>query len=116
MTLTGDGSSAIRLRGARVSSSIFPMLGLRPAMGRLFEPGEESRGADAVVLVAHRGWQRHLAGDPSILGRRLTLRWPSRDSIVGVRGARSSRFPIARPTSGSVRAARSSGGTLMRAR
>lgn len=59
MTLTEHGT-AVRLRGARVSSSIFPMLGVQPVMGRVFEPSEEARGADAVVLIAHRVWQGNL--------------------------------------------------------
>jgi putative ABC transport system permease protein len=84
MTLTENGS-AIRLRGARVSPGIFPMLGLQPVMGRLFESGEENRGADSVVIVAHRAWQRHLGSDPSILSRSITLEGRSY-SIIGVMG------------------------------
>jgi putative ABC transport system permease protein len=92
MTLIENGR-AVRLRGARVSPSIFPMLGLQPAMGRLFEPGEEGRGADAVAIVAHRTWQRHLGGDSSILRQHRSITLDGRAySIVGVMGPDAS-FP-----------------------
>jgi hypothetical protein len=47
MTLIERGA-ATRLRGARVSPAIFPMLRLHPLLGRVFIPAEEARGADAV--------------------------------------------------------------------
>jgi putative ABC transport system permease protein len=61
MTLTGQGTSprlSSRLKGARVSAALLPMLGLRSEIGRLFEPREERRGTDAVVVLAHGAWQR----------------------------------------------------------
>jgi hypothetical protein len=39
-TLTGDGD-AERLPGARVSAEFFPMLGVKPALGRVFWPEED---------------------------------------------------------------------------
>jgi putative ABC transport system permease protein len=92
MTLTGQETS-VRLRGARVSSSIFPMLGLRATLGRTFVTGEEVRGADAVVLLSHGVWQRFFARDPAIVGRVLTLDGRGYQ-VVGVMG-QDSEFPDA---------------------
>jgi putative ABC transport system permease protein len=72
MTLIERGA-ATRLRGARVSPAVFPMLRLYPLLGRVFMPAEEARGADAVVLLAHHVWQRQLGGDPGAVGRVVTL-------------------------------------------
>lgn len=42
-------------------------------MGRGFRKGEGDPGANAVVLLSHRLWQRRFASDPRILGRSITL-------------------------------------------
>jgi putative ABC transport system permease protein len=84
MSLTGQGPS-VRLRGARVSSSVFPMLGLSGTIGRTFVLGEEVRGSDAVVILGHGVWQRLFARDPAVIGRMLTL--DSRAyQVIGVMG------------------------------
>jgi predicted permease len=61
-----------------VTASYFELLGAEPAQGRFFTDGE----TDAVVISA-RLWQNELAGDPSIVGRRLRLNGVER-TIVGV--------------------------------
>jgi putative ABC transport system permease protein len=71
-TLTGDGD-AERLPGARVSAEFFPMLGVKPALGRVFRPEEDRPGAERVVMLHHNAWQRRFGGDPGIVGRTLTL-------------------------------------------
>jgi putative ABC transport system permease protein len=71
-TLTGDGD-AERLPGARVSAEFFPMLGVKPALGRVFRPEEDRPGAERVVMLHHKVWQRRFGGDPGIVGRTLTL-------------------------------------------
>ena len=92
MSLTGQASS-VRLRGARVSPSVFPMLGLQGIIGRTFAPGEEVRGSDAVVILSHGVWQRLFARDPQIIGRMLTLDTRAYQ-VVGVMGA-DCEFPDA---------------------
>jgi len=55
-----------------VSGSYFPVLGLRPGLGRLLEPGDDSVDgvADSIVL-SHAYWQAEFGGDPDVLGRTL---------------------------------------------
>ncbi len=60
-----------RLGGARVTASMFPMLGLRPALGRFFEPSEDLAGR--VVVIGHGVWQRKFGGDSSIIGRSIRV-------------------------------------------
>ncbi len=60
------------IRGQFVTASFFPLLGVQPAIGRLYTAEEAGAGAKVVVL-SHRLWQRRFAGDPAVLGRSLEL-------------------------------------------
>ena len=79
-TLTGLGD-AVQLFGGRVTSNYFDMLGVRPIRGRNFLPNEEE-GAD-VAMVTENFWRKRLGGDPSVLGRSITLDGVAH-TIVGV--------------------------------
>jgi putative ABC transport system permease protein len=72
LTLTGEGG-AERISGARVSASFFPVLGIRPLLGRIFSAQEDRPGREDTVLLGYGLWQRRFAGDPKILGRVLAL-------------------------------------------
>ena len=67
----GDGE-AERVDAADVSPELFPLLGVRPQLGRGFLPGEDVPGRDRVLLLSHALWQRRFGGDPSIVGRTIT--------------------------------------------
>ncbi|HWM90653.1 MAG TPA: ABC transporter permease [Thermoanaerobaculia bacterium] len=56
----------------RVTAGYFPVLGVRPALGRLFSEEEETRG-DRVALLSHGLWQRRFGGDAGIVGRTVGL-------------------------------------------
>ncbi len=86
MNLTGQGE-AQRLQGATVSANFFSILGAQPAIGRTFEAGEDVPGRDSLVILSHALWQKKFAGDPSILGRMITLDGVGRE-VVGVMPAR----------------------------
>ena len=60
--------------GQVVTSNHFAMLGVQPALGRLLVPSDDDPGAERVVVIAHRMWQREFGGDPAIAGKKLTLR------------------------------------------
>ncbi len=60
--------------GQVVTSNHFTMLGVQPALGRLLVPSDDDPGAERVVVIAHRMWQREFGGDPAVAGRTLTLR------------------------------------------
>ena len=65
----GGGESPERVAALRVTASIFPLLGVRPLLGRTPLPQEEEKGHEHVVVLGYGVWQRHFAGDPSVLGR-----------------------------------------------
>lgn len=60
--------------GMLVSGNFFQVLGVEPKLGRSFTPEEdEVPGRDAVVVLGHDFWEKHLGADPAIIGRRVTL-------------------------------------------
>ncbi len=63
-----------RLRGEAVTPGYFELIGMRPALGRLFTAAEQRAGGPPVVLIGHDLWQRRFAGDPGVLGRPLVVR------------------------------------------
>ena len=75
---------ADRVRVETVAASYFPLLGARPALGRVFGAAEDSvPDRDAVAVISHDLWQRRYAADPGVLGGTLRLnRRPF--TIVGV--------------------------------
>jgi putative ABC transport system permease protein len=75
--------SAIRVRGARVTSNFFDVMGVRPMLGRAFAPGEDRPGTNRVVVLSHRLWQQRLHGDPNAVGRLVVVNDVPR-TIVGI--------------------------------
>src|SRR5215469_9604040 len=78
------GDHVESLMGELVNGDYFPLLGLRPAAGRLFGPQDDvTPGAHPVVILSHDYWQRVFGGDPSAVGRKMRL--SGREyTIVGV--------------------------------
>jgi putative ABC transport system permease protein len=62
-----------RLLATQVSASLFPMLGIEPAVGRFFLEEEDRPGAESVVVLSHRLWQRRFGGSPEIIGQTVSL-------------------------------------------
>ncbi|HEX6535793.1 MAG TPA: ABC transporter permease [Gemmatimonadaceae bacterium] len=71
-TLSGQGE-AERVEGAGVSANLFPLLGVRPLLGRTIAPSEELPGNDRVILLSYGLWQRRFAGDRGIVGRTIEV-------------------------------------------
>jgi putative ABC transport system permease protein len=81
-TLTGRGD-AERVAGGRASGNLFDVLGVRPALGRLFRPADDQVGAERVAVVTDAFWRRRLGGDRRAVGTAVTLDGFSY-TIVGV--------------------------------
>jgi putative ABC transport system permease protein len=62
-----------RISGARVSASIFATLGVKPFLGRTFNPEEDRPGTERTVILSHGLWQRRFGSDPLIVGKTATL-------------------------------------------
>jgi predicted permease len=69
-------------QGAFVSASLFPMLGVRPVLGRWFTPEEETR-REPVVLLSHRLWVQQFGASREIVGKTLRINGVIY-SIIGV--------------------------------
>ncbi len=81
-TLTGNGEPE-RIRGARVTSSLMPLLGIHPQFGRGFTSVEDADAASPVAILSDGLWRRRFGGESTILGRLLTIDGVQH-TIVGV--------------------------------
>jgi predicted permease len=70
--LTGDGAPE-RVDGAKVTSSLFPLLGAEPALGRTLTPQEDVAGATPTVVLSDGFWRRRYGADPEIVGKAILL-------------------------------------------
>jgi macrolide transport system ATP-binding/permease protein len=60
--------------GFLVSGNLFRAMGVEPELGRSFLPEEDQvPGRDAVLVLGHDFWEKDLAADPSIVGRKVRL-------------------------------------------
>src|SRR5262249_48066255 len=69
--VSDDGVEAAT--GAFVSSSLFPLLGVKPALGRAFLPEEDNYEGNRVVVLGYQLWQQRFGGDPSVIGRSVKI-------------------------------------------
>lgn len=76
------------VRALEVTSNLFEMLGLRPALGRVFFLGEEKNGSQQVVILTDHCWRKWFQSNPNIVGESIVLRsvrlGEQSFSIVGV--------------------------------
>ena len=72
LNLTGNEKPE-QLEASRATSDFFSTLGVRPALGRDFLPGEGAPGRDRVAILSHKLFERRFSGDSHVLGRSVTL-------------------------------------------
>lgn len=89
--LSGDGEPE-RLSALQVSDEYFDVLRATPAAGRLLVPEDQLEGNDFVVVLSYGLWQRRFNGDPSIVGRTITLNGRGY-TVVGVLAANVPPLP-----------------------
>jgi len=80
----GYRGHADRVIVSYVPSNFFSMLGIRPALGRVINPGEgDAPGTAPVVVLGHSYWQRRFGGDPDVIGRSVSLNGAA-VTVIGV--------------------------------
>lgn len=74
-----------------VTANLFPLLGVRPLLGRTFTEAEGQAGGPLVVILSENLWRESFHSDPGILGQAVKMNGQAR-TVVGVM-PRSFRFP-----------------------
>ena len=86
------GGEPVRLQGSPVTHDLFPLLGVRPALGRGFLPEEDRPGAEPVVILGHEVWRSQFGGRADVVGSKAVVNGiPT--TVVGVM-PRGFRFPV----------------------
>jgi predicted permease len=80
--LTGSGEPE-HVPVEMVSADFFPVLGVRPVLGRTFRPDEDQLGGTPVALIGGGFWKRKFGAAPDVVGKTLTLNGVAYN-IVGV--------------------------------
>jgi len=72
-----------RVRALDVTYGLFPTLGARPLLGRVFSAKDDSAGSPETVILSYGYWQRRVGGDRSVIGRRLEIDGKAKE-VIGV--------------------------------
>ncbi|HWX40133.1 MAG TPA: ABC transporter permease [Blastocatellia bacterium] len=70
--LTGVGEPE-RVQGLLVGANFFDLLGVKPEIGRTFDPENEQAGNDRVVVLSHNLWERRFGADPGVLDKTVMI-------------------------------------------
>lgn len=89
--LTG-GDMPERIQGATVTPSLFPLLGVSPIKGRVFNDSEFGEGNDGVVVISERLWRRRFNSNPQLVGTQVSINGRS-FTVVGIMPA-NFEFPL----------------------
>lgn len=82
VTWTGAGDPQ-RVRGNHCTFNTFDVMGVPPLLGRVTTPADALEGAEPVVVLGYKFWQRQFAGGTTVLGRRMELNGVVR-TVIGV--------------------------------
>jgi putative ABC transport system permease protein len=72
VNLVGEGQPE-RLEGAAVTADLLPMLGVQPALGRLFTAEDDREGVQSTLLLSYSLWQGLFGGDRGVLDKKVLL-------------------------------------------
>jgi hypothetical protein len=90
------GGTLEPIRASEVTANLFDVLGVRPALGRAFGPGDAQPGRSGVVVLSYDLWARRFEKDPKVIGRGFEIGGVTRE-VIGVL-PEGVRYPI-RPSS-----------------
>jgi putative ABC transport system permease protein len=80
---TAPGGEAQYVEGLWASGELFPVLRVKPIVGRLIQAEDDRKGCSPIAVISHAFWQRAFGGLPSVLQQTVRLEGTSFD-IVGV--------------------------------
>jgi predicted permease len=84
LNITGGTGNPEQVFGEIVTGNYFGVLGAKPLVGRVFLPDEDKNPGEKLVCVLGYGeWQKRFGGDPSIVGRTISLN-EQQFTVVGV--------------------------------
>ena len=63
------GTEPVRVFGVRVDPAFLPLVGARPAHGRLFSEADSAENSPGVLLLSDGLWRRNFGADPAVVGR-----------------------------------------------
>jgi putative ABC transport system permease protein len=73
VSVSGQGSTELA-QAELVSGNYFEMLGVQPALGRVFSASDETApGANTVAVLSYGYWTRHFGSDPGILNKQVVV-------------------------------------------
>ena len=81
-TITGRGEPE-QIETLTVTDGTLPLLGVRPALGRLFTKEDDLPKGPKVVLISHGYWQRAFSGSPSAVGQSVMVNGTQQE-VIGV--------------------------------
>ncbi|HKU73430.1 MAG TPA: ABC transporter permease [Pyrinomonadaceae bacterium] len=77
------GDAPQRIAGLKVGANYFDVLGMKPALGRTFLPGEDVAGREHVVMLSDQLWRRNFGANPEIINQTIALNG-QKFTVVGV--------------------------------
>ncbi len=81
-SMTGIGEPE-QIATISVTDGVLPILGVQPALGRLFTRADDTPGSTATMILAYGYWKTRFGGDPSVVGRRVVADGRARE-VIGV--------------------------------
>ena len=91
-TFLAAGDELERLRGVVISADVFPMLGVKPLIGRTYTREEDQKGARKVIVISYGLWQRRFGSDPKIVGQEIPI--GTRPALVLGVMPKGFKFPV----------------------
>ena len=77
------GSAPVTATSIDVIANFFPLLGVQPAMGRVFTADDARNGASPVILLTNAWWKRQFNADPNIVGKAFDMNG-HQTTVIGV--------------------------------
>ena len=78
-----SGNESTHVHGMRASASLFPLLGIRPRIGRSFAPDKDQMGHGLEIILTDALWRSRFASNPGILGQTVSMNgYPA--TVIGV--------------------------------